>query len=45
MPLTTIDLAAALEDQHQADMKAHAEALEQHRLQVERLEAELNKNR
>jgi hypothetical protein len=45
MPLTTIDLAAALEDQHQADMKAHAEEVEQHRLEVERLEAEMNKKR
>jgi hypothetical protein len=41
MPLTTDDLFAALERQHQEDSAERARAAELHRLEIERLEAEL----
>jgi hypothetical protein len=42
MPLTTEDLAAALDRQHHEDFEAQIRETERHRLEIERLQAELN---
>jgi hypothetical protein len=41
MPLTTADLAAALDRQHQEEAEAHVKEIERQRLEIERLQAEL----
>ena len=42
MPLTTEDLAAALDRQHHEDFEAQLQEVERHRQEIERLQAELN---
>jgi hypothetical protein len=42
MPLTTEDLAAALDHQHHEDYEAHVREVERQRQEIERLQAELN---
>ena len=42
MPLTTQDLAAALDRQHHEEYEAHVREVERQRLEIERLEAALN---
>jgi hypothetical protein len=41
MPLTTEDLAATLDRQHHDDFEERLRSVEQHRHEIERLEAEL----
>jgi arginyl-tRNA synthetase len=41
MPLTTEDLAAALDRQHHEEFEAHILEVERHRQEIERLEAAL----
>jgi hypothetical protein len=45
MPLTTEDLAAALDRQHHAEFEAQMQEVERQRQEIERLHAELNANR
>jgi hypothetical protein len=42
MPLTTEDLAAALDRQHHEEFEAHVREVERQRQEIERLQAELN---
>jgi hypothetical protein len=42
MPLTTEDLAAALDHQHHEEYEAHVREVERQRQEIERLQAELN---
>ena len=42
MPITTQDLAAALDRQHHEEYEAHVREVERQRLEIERLEAALN---
>jgi hypothetical protein len=42
MPLTTEDLAAALDQQHHAEFEAQLQEVERQRQEIERLHAELN---
>jgi hypothetical protein len=42
MPLTTEDLAAALDRQHHEDFEAQIQEVERQRQEIERLHAELN---
>jgi hypothetical protein len=45
MPLTTQDLIAAFESQHEADMEARSKALDVHKQEIAQVEAELNENK
>jgi hypothetical protein len=45
MPLTTEDLAAAIDRQHHEEFEAHVRETEMHRQEVERLQAELDEAR
>jgi hypothetical protein len=43
MPLTTEDLAAALDKQHHEEFEAQVKEIERQRLEIERLQREINK--